>query len=275
MQSGTKNIFFIGVGNMGGAILHALAESGYPAQSMFFYEPNEEQANKVAEKSKVEKISSISIGLSKADVVFLCVKPQVFPKISGNLSQLKNFDKNSVVVSIMAGVTLGALRGVFSTQEKNIQIVRAMPNIAVMAKKGTVAIATDGVEENTLQTVESLFSKCANTVRILESQMDAVTGLSGSGPAFVFQFIEALAMGGVKMGLPRDVAMKLALSTVGGSTEMLRESGFNPGELTANVCSPAGTTIAGIQELENRAFRGTVMAAVEAAARRSAELGRN
>lgn len=266
-----KKIFFIGAGNMGGAILQALAKS----DSLLFYEPNDEQANKIAEKSKAQKVASIPEGLSKADVVFLCVKPQVFPKISGNLSLLKESGKNAVIVSIMAGVTLDALKGVFSPQQKNIQIVRAMPNIAVMAKRGTVAIATDGVEESVLQEVEFLFSKCASTARVLESQMDAVTGLSGSGPAFVFQFIEALAMGGVKTGLPRDVAMKLALSTVSGATEMLRESGFSPGELTANVCSPAGTTIAGIQELENRAFKGTVMAAVETAAKRSAELGKN
>jgi len=270
-----KKIFFIGAGNMGGAILHALAESNAPTQHLLFYEPNDEQASKIAEKSKAEKVASIQEGLSKADVVFLCVKPQVFPKISGSLSLLKESGKNLVIISIMAGVTLDALRGVFSPQEKNIHIVRAMPNIAVMAKRGTVAIATDGLEESVLQEVEFLFSKCANTARVLESQMNAVTGLSGSGPAFVFQFIEALAMGGVKMGLPRDVAMKLALSTVGGSAEMLKESGFSPGELTANVCSPAGTTIAGIQELENRAFRGTVMAAVETAAKRSEELGKH
>jgi pyrroline-5-carboxylate reductase len=273
-MSSVKKIFFIGAGNMGAAILQALAEGSYPVQSLSFYEPNEEQANKIAEKSKAEKLVSISEGLSKANVVFLCVKPQVFPKISGSLSLLKETGNNIVVVSIMAGVTLDALRGVFSPQ-KNIHIVRTMPNIAVMAKKGTVAIATDGVEENVLQEVEFLFSKCASTARVSESQMDAVTGLSGSGPAFVFQFIEALAMGGVKTGLPRDAAMKLALSTVSGAAEMLRESGFSPGELTANVCSPAGTTIAGMQELENRAFKGTVMAAVETAAKRSAELGKN
>jgi pyrroline-5-carboxylate reductase len=149
-----------------------------------------------------------------------------------------------------------------------------MPNIAVTVKKGTVAIAEEGIEESVLQTVEFLLSTCANTVRVLENQMDAVTGLSGSGPAFVFQFAEALVMGGIKAGLPRDAAMKLVLSTIEGSIELLKDSKLNPAELTANVCSPAGTTIAGIQELENRAFRGAVMAAVEVAAKRSMELGK-
>jgi pyrroline-5-carboxylate reductase len=104
--------------------------------------------------------------------------------------------------------------------------------------------------------------------------MDAVTGLSGSGPAFVFQFAEALAMGGVKAGLPMSTAMKLALSMLDGSVQLLKKSKLCPGELTASVCSPAGTTIAGLQELESKAFRGAVMAAVEAAAKRSAELGK-
>jgi pyrroline-5-carboxylate reductase len=265
MPSSAKKIFFIGVGNMGGSILCTLAENGYPAQSLFFYEIDAERANKIAETSKAQKISSLSECFSKADVVFLCLKPQVFSKIFDCYEMY-----SGLIVSIMAGIKTDVLKKTFPKSK----IVRTMPNIAITVKKGTVAIATEDVEESVLQIVESLFSSCADTIRVLESQMDAVTGLSGSGPAFVFQFIEAFVMGGVKMGLPRDVAMKLALSTMHGAIEMLEESKLSPSELTANVCSPAGTTIAGMQELENRAFRGTVMAAVEAAAKRSAELGK-
>jgi len=271
MHSSAKNIFFIGVGNMGSAILNALAESGYPVSAVFFYEPDDEKANKTAEKSKATRLASIIEGFSKADIVFLCIKPQTFAKISASICKdIETSGKEPIVVSIMAGVTLASLRSALKIKD----IVRTMPNIAVTVKKGTVAIAEEGIEESVLQTVEFLFSTCANTTRVFENQINAVTGLSGSGPAFVFQFVEALAMGGVKIGLPYDVAMELALSTMEGSIEMLRNYKSNPGELTANVCSPAGTTIAGIQELENRAFRGAVMAAVEAAAKRSAELGR-
>ncbi|MCL1955850.1 MAG: pyrroline-5-carboxylate reductase [Fibromonadales bacterium] len=269
-RSSAKNIFFIGTGNMGSAILNALTDSGYPVSAVFFYEPDDERADKTAEKSKATRLDSLDEGFSKADIVFLCVKPQIFSKISANLR--KEMDKSSkdiIVISIMAGVTVASLHS--ALKRKNI--VRTMPNIAVVAKKGTVAIANEGVDESVLQTVEFLFSTCANTVRVLESQMDAVTGLSGSGPAFVFQFIEAMAMAGVKVGLSHDVAMNLALSTMEGSVEMLRCSKLSPGELTANVCSPGGTTIAGMEELENRAFRGTVMAAIEASVNRSAELG--
>jgi pyrroline-5-carboxylate reductase len=271
MPSSAKNIFFIGAGNMGGAILHALAENGYFAESLLFYETNEERANKIAETG-VQKVLSLREGFSKADVALLCLKPQIFSKISASLcAELESSGKSPVIVSIMAGVSVAALQATF---KKSKNIVRTMPNIAVTVKKGTVAIATDGVEESVLQTVESLFLSCADTIQVLENQMDAVTGLSGSGPAFVFQFAEALVMGGVKMGLPRDVAMNLALSTICGSTEMLKKSKLSTGELTASVCSPAGTTIAGLQELESRAFKGIVMAAVEAAAKRSAELGK-
>ncbi|MCL1967230.1 MAG: pyrroline-5-carboxylate reductase [Fibromonadales bacterium] len=272
MLSSAKKIFFIGAGNMGGAILRALTENGYPVSSVFFYEPDDQVATKAAEKSKAARLTSLSEGFSKADIVFLCIKPQIFSKISASLrKEMEATGKDIIIVSIMAGVTLLSLR----TALKMKNIVRTMPNIALTVKKGTVAIAEEGVEESALQTVEFLFSTCANTVRVLENQMDAVTGLSGSGPAFVFQFVEALAMGGVKVGLTRDAAMKLALSTIEGSVEMLNDSKLTPGELTANVCSPAGTTIAGIQELENRAFRGAVMAAVEAAVKRSLELGKS
>jgi len=269
-HSSAKNIFFIGTGNMGGAILTALTDSGYPVSAVSFYEPDNERASKIAEKSKATRLTSLSEGFSKADIAFLCVKPQIFSKISGTLhKEMDNSSKDLIIISIMAGVKLASLHS--ALKRKNI--VRTMPNIAVVVKKGTVAIASEGIEESVLQTVEFLFSTCSDTVRVLESQMDAVTGLSGSGPAFVFQFVEAMAMGGVRVGLSHDVSMNLALSTIEGSIEMLRDSKQSPGELTANVCSPGGTTIAGMEELENRAFRGTVMAAIEAAVNRSAELG--
>ncbi|MDR2580570.1 MAG: pyrroline-5-carboxylate reductase [Fibromonadaceae bacterium] len=268
-----KKIFFIGAGNMGGAILCALIDSGYPERTIFFYEPNEDQACEIAEKSKAIRVASLSEGFSEADVVFLCLKPQIFSNISTLLNaELKKTDKRPIIISIMAGVKIATLHEIF---QENAIIVRTMPNIAITVKKGIVAVATDNVKESVLQTVESLFSTCANTIKILENQMDAVTGLSGSGPAFVFQFIEALAMGGVKMGLKRDVAMELALATAAGSIEMLLKLNLCSNELTANACSPAGTTIAGLQELENKAFRGIVMAAVEAAVNRSVELGKS
>jgi pyrroline-5-carboxylate reductase len=271
-MSAAKKVLFIGAGNMGGSIISALVDGGYPLDAIFYHEPSNEQAKKVEKKSKAARIQSLTEGISKADVLFLCLKPQVFSKISKALyDELKKTSRKFIIVSIMAGVKISDLHAALPG---NADIVRIMPNIAVTVREGTVAIATNGVEESVLQTVEFLFSTCATTVRVLENQMDAVTGLSGSGPAFVFQFVEALAMGGVRMGLQRDIAMNLALSTVRGSIKMLAKSDAGASDLTAEVCSPAGTTIAGLHELENRAFRGTVMSAVEAAAKRSEELGR-
>jgi len=269
-RSYAKNIFFIGTGNMGGAILSALTDSGYPVSAVFFYEPDNERANKIVEKHKATRLDSLSEGFSKADILFLCIKPQIFSSLSATLhKEMESSNKELIIISIMAGVKIAALHS--ALKRKNI--VRTMPNIAVVAKKGTVSIVEEGVEESVLQTVEFLFSTCANTVRVLENQMDAVTALSGSGPAFVFQFVEAMAMGGVRAGLSHEAAMNLILSTIEGSVEMLRDPKSNPGELTESVCSPGGTTIAGMEELETRAFRGTIMAAIEAAVKRSVELG--
>jgi len=269
-HSSAKNIFFLGAGNMGGAIMNALTESGYPVSAVFFYEPDDERANKIAEKSKATRLSSSAEGFSKADIVFLCVKPQIFSTISASLhKEMEHSNKEFIIISIMAGVKIASLHA--ALKRKNI--VRTMPNIAVLVRKGTVAIAEEGVEESVLQTVEFLFSTCANTVRVLENQMDAVTALAGSGPAFVFQFVEAMAMSGVRAGLSHEAAMNLVLSTMEGSAEMLRDPKSNPGDLTASVCSPGGTTIAGMEELETRAFRGTIMAAIEATVKRSVELG--
>jgi len=138
-----KKIFFIGTGNMGGAILCALTEGGYPARSIFFQEPNEEQANKIETYSKAKRVLSFREGFSEADVVFLCLKPQIFSKFSAMLrAALTNSEKNPVIISIMAGVTVDALRTAFTPSKEKLYVVRTMPNIAVTAKKGAVAIAT-------------------------------------------------------------------------------------------------------------------------------------
>jgi pyrroline-5-carboxylate reductase len=272
MSSSAKKVLFLGAGNMGGAIICALTDSGYPHGAVLYYEPSDQQAKKIAKKSKAVRIKSLSKEFSQADVIFLCLKPQVFSRISSALrDELEQLDKKFLIISVMAGISVASLRAVFSDKST---VVRVMPNVAVSVKEGTVAIAIDGVKESDLQTVEFFFSSFSNTVRVLEYQMDAVTGLSGSGPAFVFQFVEALAMGGVKMGLQRDIAMRLAISTVRGSVEMLDRTDRGTGELTAEICSPAGTTITGLHELEKKSFRSAVISAIEAAAKRSAELGK-
>lgn len=256
---------------MGGAILRGLLQAGSDPKSIFFFDPSDKAAEAVSALGCV-RVASFEEGVKNADVTFLCVKPQIFKLVGAEwkasaqkISEVKTF------ISIMAGVTRKALLEVLG--EKN-QVLRVMPNLPLTVGKGSVGLATDGVTEQTLETAEKIFANIGVTCRVAESLMDAVTGLSGSAPAYVFEFIEGLTRGGVKAGLTRDVALKLALGTIEGSVELVKQSGKSPSDLCAMVCSPAGTTIAGIDALEEGAFRSTVIKAVVAGTERSKELGK-
>ena len=265
-----KNILFLGAGNMGAAILKGLVASGYTASLLQFYEPSDAVAAPLSALG-AQRVSSFAQGLASADVVLLCIKPQVFSHVAPSLrNDIEKSGKHLLFISIMAGISRERLCSALNLKS---DVIRTMPNLPLTVGKGAVAIATDESSEEALQTAEGIFAACGSTVRVQEYLINAVTGLSGSGPAYVFQFIEGLVMGGVKAGLPRDVSMKLALSTVLGSVEMLQQGSKGPGELTAMVSSPGGTTIAGLQVLEDAGLRGTLMRTVEAAAKRSAELG--
>jgi pyrroline-5-carboxylate reductase len=155
------------------------------------------------------------------------------------------------------------------------KVIRAMPNTPAMVREGMTALAKGlGVSEDEMRLAREIFESVGRVVLIEERLMDAVTGLSGSGPAYVFQAIEALADGGVKMGLPRATAELLAAQTVLGAARLVLESGEHPAKLKDRVASPGGTTIAGLHQLESGRLRATLMAAVEAATKRSQELGR-
>ncbi len=203
-----------------------------------------------------------------ADVLFLAVKPQQMPNV---IAELKGkIGPEKLVVSIAAGVPLAALEAGLGA---NVRLVRVMPNTPCLVGLGASAYClgnkaavADG------QLVQELLSAVGFAVALEEKHLDAVTGLSGSGPAFVYVMIEALSDGGVRMGLPRAAATALAAQTVLGAAKMVRASGEHPGALKDRVASPGGTTIAGLQVLEQAGLRGTLMAAVEAATRRAAEL---
>lgn len=207
--------------------------------------------------------------VENADVVFLATKPQVLPAVFEQLRGAPKTDK--LFVSIAAGVTLARLaEGLGSTR-----IIRVMPNTPCLIGRSAAAYALGlGATPADADLVEQLLRSVGYAVRVEERLLDAVTGLSGSGPAFVYLMIEALADGGVRMGLPRDTALALAAHTVRGAAEMVLETGQHPSVLKDQVASPGGTTIAGLALLEERATRGALIAAVEAAARRSVELGK-
>jgi pyrroline-5-carboxylate reductase len=203
------------------------------------------------------------------DIVVLAVKPQV---LDGVLKEVGAVLAKVLVVSIVAGVPISRITDAIGP---GARVVRAMPNTPAMVQQGMTALAVgDGVREQDVVSVRSIFESVGKVVPVEERLMDAVTGLSGSGPAYVFLAIEALADGGVKMGVPRAIAEVLAAQTVLGAAQMVLETGQHPARLKDQVASPGGTTIAGLHRLEQGGLRATLIDAVEAATKRSQELGR-
>jgi len=205
-----------------------------------------------------------------SDVVLLAVKPQVVPALLGEVGGALGPDK--LLISIAAGIPIKALA---ADVLAGTRIVRAMPNTCALALAAATAIARGpAATPRDVDLARRLFEAVGRVVEVDEKLIDAVTGLSGSGPAYVLLLVEALADGGVRAGLPRDQALLLATQTVLGTAELLLATGEHPARLRDQVTSPGGTTIAGLAELERGAVRHAVMAAVEAATRRAGELGR-
>jgi pyrroline-5-carboxylate reductase len=205
----------------------------------------------------------------KADVLVLCVKPQVIDKVLGEIGG--DVRKDTLVISMAAGVPIEAIE---ARLPPGARVVRVMPNMPATVQAGATGIAAGAhAHEGDLAVARELFESVGKVVTLEEAQLDAVTGMSGSGPAYVMVIIEALADGGVKVGLHRDTALLLAAQTVFGSAKLLLETGEHPGRLKDMVTSPGGTAIAGLHTLESGALRKTLIDAVEAATRRSAELG--
>lgn len=201
-----------------------------------------------------------------SDVVFLAVKPQHMDSVFAQLQ----FKKDCLFVSIAAGVTLARLSAGLDTT----RVIRVMPNTPCLVGAGAAGYCLgSGASDDDGKLVGNLLNSVGVAFALPESQLDAVTGLSGSGPAFVFQMIEALSDGGVRVGLPRNVATQLAAQTLLGAAKMVLETGEHPGVLKDKVASPGGTTIAGLHALELGKLRGTLMDAVKAATDRSKELG--
>jgi pyrroline-5-carboxylate reductase len=207
--------------------------------------------------------------VAQSSVLVLAVKPQIMPPVLDELRHLVT--ENHVIISIAAGITLKRLAdGLLA----NYRLIRVMPNTpCLLGVSATGFAAGPGARPEDVALVEKLFNAVGKAFALPESLLDAVTGLSGSGPAFVYVMIESLADGGVRMGLPRNVAMTLAAQTVLGAARMVLETNQHPGALKDAVTSPGGTTIAGLHALEKGGFRAAIMDAVAAATQRSIELG--
>jgi pyrroline-5-carboxylate reductase len=268
-QGGTlkeMKLGFIGAGSMGGAIIRGLAAAGLPRENLVYYDPDPARQ---AEMKALGVDLALNYGaVMERPVVVLAVKPQVMPAV---LEELEPKARSwHLIISVAAGVTLATLEAAFPES----RVIRAMPNAPATAGAGMTAISLGSraaPEDEALAL--ALFDAVGLAVALDEKLMDAVTGLSGSGPAFAAVFIEALADGGVKVGLPRALALTLAAQTVLGAARLCLEGGLSPGALKDQVASPGGTTIEGLHVLEQAGFRGAVISAVEAAAWRSRELG--
>jgi pyrroline-5-carboxylate reductase len=264
----SKRIAFLGGGNMAEAIIKGLQREN-PAVALMVAEISVERRTYLAKA--YPGILIVENGAEAAawgEVVILAIKPQQAASVLATIQQAIGPDK--LVVSIMAGIRMATIEEALAS---GTRVVRVMPNTPALVGTGASAICAGrnaGIQD--LDCVEGIFARTGLVVRVDEKQMDAVTGLSGSGPAYVFTFIEALSDAGVKNGLPRDVSAKLALQTVLGAARMLAETGEHPAKLREQVTSPGGTTIAGLHVLENGRFRGTIMDAVDAASQRSREL---
>jgi pyrroline-5-carboxylate reductase len=272
-QTGGETRFgFIGAGRMATALVRGLISSRFAAADrVVACDVLESACAQFSKETGARTVASVSEVFRTADVVILAVKPQqmgdVYRDAKGQATP------GHLIVSIAAGVDLKSLAAGLGA---GLRLVRVMPNTPCLLGAGASAFAIGGAAtEADAALVKGMLATVGIAVAVPEKLLDAVTGLSGSGPAYVYQFIEALSDGGVRMGLPREVATRLAAQTVLGSARMVLETGQHPGSLKDAVASPGGTTIAGLHELERGGLRGCVMNAVEAATVRSKELGQS
>jgi pyrroline-5-carboxylate reductase len=265
-----NKIAFIGGGQMAEALIGGLLAGQVCVPELIWAtDPLADRRDRLKGQFGIRTGADNREAIAWADIALLAVKPQTLADV---LKETHAVLGKHLVISIVAGATI---RSIADQTTASARIIRAMPNTPAVVREGMTALAKGpGVSEDEMCLARQIFESVGRVVLVEERLMDAVTGLSGSGPAYVFQAIEALADGGVKMGLPRATAELLAAQTVLGAARLVLESGEHPAKLKDRVASPGGTTIAGLHQLESGGFRATLIAAVEAATKRSQELGR-
>ena len=274
MKKKGLKISIIGAGNMGKALIkginQTLIEEGVISspKDIIATRRSEEELYKLEKEFSIETTTDNKKAVTKGDVIILAVKPKVIFDVLDEISPA--IDSSKLLISIAAGVTIQAIQ---SRLNEGAHIIRAMPNTPLQIREGAIAISGgENASEEDVSLAREIFTAMGKVVTVEEELMDAVTGLSGSGPAYIFLIIEALSDAGVKMGLPRETSLNLAVQTVLGAAKMVLETGKHPAELKDMVTSPGGTTIAGLHVLEECAVRSALIKAVEEAARRSSQL---
>lgn len=259
---------FIGCGNMASAIISGVIKSG-------LYSPEDIIASDKSEEFVVSKGKELGINtttdnksVAKSEVVLLCVKPAFLYDV---ISEIKDcVDESTLLISIAAGQSIKKISDAFG---KAVKLVRVMPNTPALVGEGMAALSHNGVSDKDLKKATDIFANCGKAEVVGENLMDAVTAVSGSSPAYVFMFIEAMADAAVRGGMPRDKAYTFAAQAVKGSAQMVLETGMHPGVLKDQVCSPAGTTIEAVAVLEEKGMRSAVMDAMEVCIKKSKNMG--
>ncbi|MEE8124813.1 MAG: pyrroline-5-carboxylate reductase [Nitrospirales bacterium] len=266
----SPKIAFLGAGNMAEALVAGILKAKQTQPNNIFATDISPMRLESLEKGYQIQVGSNNLEAVRwADVIILCVKPQVMSDVSSEIHT--SLSPKQLVISVAAGYPMSRIQKHIGP---NIALVRAMPNTPAVIQEGVTALAGgEGLSSEFLHIAQRIFESVGKVVIVDEKLMDAVTGLSGSGPAYIYLIIEALIDGGVQVGLPRAVAHVLAVQTVVGAAKMVIETGMHPALLKDRVTSPGGTTMAGLQQLENGGIRATLIEAVEAATHRSVELG--
>ena len=267
----TKNIGFIGGGQMAEAVIKGLAESKQFADCpITVLEPLEARQNYLERTYQTVTVHDTKSLCRAVDTIVLAVKPQVMASV---LEDLQPHLDLQLMITVAAGLPISFYEHQLAA--KHLRLIRAMPNMPALIQEGATALCSnEHVSEADFTTVTALFDTIGITVPVQEYLMDAVTGLSGSGPAFVFSFIEAMIDGGVKAGLGRDAARQLTLQTISGAVQLTKQSDAHPAVLRDKVTSPGGTTASGLHTLETNGFNGIILSAIEASCTRSRELGK-
>ena len=260
MRAKSIRLGVIGAGNMGEAILRGYLGSGYASgEKMTVFDPDTEKCRALERDFGVAVAESLPDLMENSDLLLIAVKPNVCAHLFA-----EQFDRftDKAVVSIAAGWGGERLKNALPATAR---VLRVMPNTPAMIGEGMIVFESgDSLTQDERSFAEMLFGAVGDVISVEPKLMDAVTAVSGSGPAYVYLFIEALAEGGVKAGLPRPIALKLAAQTVKGAAMMVSETGVHPGELKDRVCSPGGTTIEAVAVLEQKGLRSAVIAAVDA-----------
>lgn len=266
-----KRIAFLGGGAMGSALLGGILKAKLVAPSdVAFSEPDKARREKNSQEFGVQGFETNTEAVKFADILVMAVKPNVVPIVLNEIKGVLNSKK--LLISIAAGVPTSKIESLLSG---SIPVIRVMPNTAALVGEAASALSRGSyASESDLEIAEAILGAVGTTSKVPESLLDAVTGLSGSGPAYAFIMIEALSDGGVQMGLPRAISTELAAQTLLGAAKMVLQTGKHPGALKDMVTSPGGTTIAGVAEMERAGVRSALFEAVKAATIRSEELGK-